>query len=96
MCDGHLHLGEKGGCLAQDSSFRCAPRQKVVGRRIWRNDQLSCDHKFGKDAGGEGTHGVGKEADVGGGGQQTCVVEVTCVEASDQRRACGGTCTLMR
>ena len=43
---------------------------------VW---QLSCDHEVGKDAGVEGAHGVGEEADVGCGGQQTCVAEVTCV-----------------
>ena len=49
---------------------------------VW---QLSCDHEVGKDAGVEGAHGVGEEADVGGGGQQTCVAEVTCVEASNRQ-----------
>jgi hypothetical protein len=32
---------------------------------VW---QLSCDHEVGEDAGMEGVHGVGEEADVGGGG----------------------------
>jgi hypothetical protein len=38
------------------------------------------DHKDGEEAGVGGAHGVGVEADVGGGGQQICVAEVTCVE----------------
>jgi hypothetical protein len=40
---------------------------------------VSWGHKVGKDASVRGAHGVGKEADMGGGGQQTCVVEVTYV-----------------
>ena len=37
-------------------------------------------HEDGEEAGVGGAHGVGVEADVGGGGQQICVAEVTCVE----------------
>ena len=45
----------------------------------------------------DGAHGVGEEADVGGGGQQTSVVELTCVDASDrQLEGVCDTCTSMR
>ena len=45
----------------------------------------------------EGAHRIGEEANVGGGGQQTCVAEVTCVKASDwQLEDVHGTCTWMR
>ena len=45
----------------------------------------------------EGAHRIGEEADVGGGGQQTCVAKVTCVEASGrQPEDVCGTCTSMR
>ena len=36
----------------------------------------SCDHKVGEPDMG-GTHGVGDEADMGGGGQQICIAKVT-------------------
>jgi hypothetical protein len=40
---------------------------------------VSFDHKVSEDVGVGGAHGVGVEADVGGGDQQTCVAKVTCV-----------------
>lgn len=55
---------------------------------VWRNDWrvshlfdslVSCVHEVCKDVGVGGAHGVGEKADVGGGGQQTCVAEVTSV-----------------
>jgi hypothetical protein len=39
----------------------------------------SCTHEDGEEVGVGGTHEVGEEAGVGGGGQQICIVEVTCV-----------------
>jgi hypothetical protein len=65
-------------------------RRAVAGD--WRASHLSsnggrrfgetvhqCDHEIGEEAGVGGAHGVGEEANVGGGGQQICVIEVTCV-----------------
>ena len=37
----------------------------------------SCAHEDGEEAGVDDTHEVGEEADMGGGGQQTCIAEVT-------------------
>ena len=39
----------------------------------------SCAHEDGEETGVGGTHKVGEEAGVRGGGQQICVAEVTCV-----------------
>ena len=34
-------------------------------------------HEVGEEVGVGGTHGVGDEADMGGGGQQICIAKVT-------------------
>jgi len=39
----------------------------------------SCDNKVGEEDGVGGAHEVGNDASMGGGGQQICVAEVTCV-----------------
>jgi hypothetical protein len=49
-------------------------REDDVWRGDWRvshlfGNSVSCDHEVSEDASVEGAHGVGEEADVGGGGQ---------------------------
>ena len=70
--------GEEGGGLAEDSSSSvyCGGWWPGGGRLRgdWRVSHLcgslvSCNHKDGEDASVGGVHGVGEEADVGGGAQ---------------------------
>jgi hypothetical protein len=72
---GGQRRGKEGGGLVEDSSLRCQRRRKAVRRRAleWRLEGLTSAGSGPQNWRGGcrgGAHEVGKEAGVGGGGQQ--------------------------